>query len=287
MVLAGDRSTTTLPLPVRHTTPTPSGPISPPAPTPNAGPATGAKRPGPEANSPEQANKRVKAEKSQSPVGSASGSASSRAPKRMVIEVLNTPSIASPLPRTSSVVNEEKQSRASQERREERREEATSGMEIDERAARISTPLPPPAPLSPQTVLHPLHPPILLNRLLVRLRLLPAKPRKKRLDLLRLLYQMHHPLQQPRQPLYHSSLRETRTLALLLCLLPRLLRVHPSRRQQVPVIVEMPLWPMPRWRDEARKRTTLSPRMDECDVFEEHLKGLRRRIIVRDERRRS
>lgn len=139
----------------------------------------------------------------------------------------------------------------------------------------------------PQTVLHPLHPPILLNRLLVRLLLLPPKPRKKRLDLLRLLYQMHHPLQQPRQPLYHSSLRETRTLALLLCLLPRLLRVHPSRRQQVPVIVEMPLWPMPRWRDEARKRTTLSPRMDECDVFEEQLKGLRRRIIVRDERRRS
>ncbi|OXG78291.1 general transcriptional repressor [Cryptococcus neoformans A2-102-5] len=155
MVLAGDRSTTTLPLPVRHTTPTPSGPISPPAPTPNAGPATGAKRPGPEANSPEQANKRVKAEKSQSPVGSASGSASSRAPKRMVIEVLNTPSIASPLPRTSSVVNEEKQSRASQERREERREEATSGMEIDERAARISTPLPPPAPLSPPNRLAP------------------------------------------------------------------------------------------------------------------------------------
>lgn len=155
MVLAGDRSTTTLPLPVRHITPTPSGPMSPPPPAPNTGPATGAKRPGPEANSPEQANKRVKAEKSQSPVDSASGSASSRVPKRMVIEVLNTPSIASPLPRTSSAVNEEKQSRASQERREERREGTISGTEIDERTAQTSTPLPPPAPLSPANRLAP------------------------------------------------------------------------------------------------------------------------------------
>lgn len=149
MVLAGDRSTTTLPLPVRHTTPSPSGLVSPQLPAPNAAPATGAKRPGPEPNSPEQANKRVKAEKSQSPIGSASGSVSSRAPKRTVIEVLNTPSIASPLPRTSSAVNEEKRSRASQERKEERKEEVTSGKETDELAIKTSSSLPPPAPPSP------------------------------------------------------------------------------------------------------------------------------------------
>lgn len=149
MVLAGDRSTTTLPLPVRHTTPSPSSLLSPQPPAPNAAPAIGAKRPGPEPNSPEQANKRVKAEKSQSPIGSASGSASSRAPKRTVIEVLNTPSIASPLPRTSPAVNEEKRSRASQERKEERKEEVTSGKETDERATKTSSSLPPPAPPSP------------------------------------------------------------------------------------------------------------------------------------------
>ncbi|WVQ80406.1 hypothetical protein IAT38_002511 [Cryptococcus sp. DSM 104549] len=108
MALHGDRPPSSKTSSIRQPTPTPATPaaVNPSNPTSPLVPPSlvvGNKRPpGPEPISPDQAYKRAKAEKSRSPTASVTGSTG--APKRTIIEVLNAPTIASPLPRTSSAM---------------------------------------------------------------------------------------------------------------------------------------------------------------------------------------
>nr|ODN86649.1 general transcriptional repressor [Cryptococcus depauperatus CBS 7841] len=117
-----------------------STPLNPPSPTPpttamNINTFAGNKRPG-ETASPDQPYKRVKAEKSQSPSESTGG----KNAKRTVIEVLNAPSIASPLPRPASAAEPAPTVASVAPAINEKEVKEDENMEVDELAENDETP---------------------------------------------------------------------------------------------------------------------------------------------------
>ncbi|ODO01931.1 general transcriptional repressor [Cryptococcus wingfieldii CBS 7118] len=171
--LAGG-STTNLPFPTRHISPSPSF-AARHQPFPQHPPSLSASNKrafDSQPFSPDQSNKRAKGDKvqSHSPPASATGSIGSRSgatsvppAKKMVIEVLNAPSVASPLPRAASAVDEKESARtappsrpssggAQQERGKEEVQGTEDKMDVDAPApvAEVT-----PAPSAPQSASPP------------------------------------------------------------------------------------------------------------------------------------